>query len=280
MAPGRARSILVREMVVLTYIRTQRLERRSVEMIKNYPEPSASAAGYLGLSLEDFEEAGIRVAERRYGTKDDIFAPGDPNGHLYFVLVGTVRLYKIYGDYKEATVALLKEGDVFGELSLQEGSGQTVFAQALSAARVAVVRKSVLVEVLKRDPELVVKLFSSLYERLEQSEEVIDSLLDREVSARLIKLLQNLGERFGETNGSATVLDMHLTHQDLANMIASTREAVSKVMSELQREGLIEVRNRKIAISPRLARDNPGGSPSIPGAANDYEGVTRNVKVA
>src|SRR5918995_188634 len=280
MAPGRARSILVCEMVALTYISTPSFERRSAEMIKNYPEPSVSAAGYLGLSLEDFEDAGIRVAERRYGAKDDIFAPGDPDGHLYFVLVGTVRLYKIYGDYKEATVALLKDGDVFGELSLQEGSGQTVFAQALTAARVAVVRKSVLVEVLKRDPELVLKLFSSLYERLEQSEEVIDRLLNREVSARLTKLLQNLGDRFGKTNGSATVLDMGLTHQNLANMIASTREAVSKAMGEFQRDGLIEVRNRKIAISPRMARDTLGGSPSIPVAANFYGEMIRDVRVA
>jgi CRP/FNR family transcriptional regulator, global nitrogen regulator len=280
MAPDRASSILVREMVVLTYIRTQRLERRSAEMIKNYPEPSSSAAGYLGLSLEDFEEAGIRLAEQRYGAKDDIFAPGDPDGHLYFVLSGTVRLYKLYGDYKEATTALLKNGDVFGELSLQEGSEQTVFAHALTDVRVAVVRKSVLVEVVKRDPEFVLKLFSSLFERLKQSEEVIDRLLNREVSARLAELLQNLGERFGETNGSATVLDMGLTHQDLANMIASTREAVSKVMSEFQREGLVEVRNRKIAISPRLARDTLGGSSSIPGAANVYEGVIRDVRVA
>ena len=249
-------------------------------MIKNYPEPSASAADYRCLSLEDFEEAGIRVAERRYGTKDDIFAPGEPDGHLYFVLSGTVRLYKIYGDYKEATVALLKDGDVFGQLSLQEGSRQTAFAQALTAARVAAVRKSVLVEAVKRDPELVMKLFSSLFERLKQSEEVIDSFLDREVSARLTKLLQNLGDRFGETNGSATILDMSLTHQDLANMIASTREAVSKAMGELQREGLIEVRNRKIAISPLLSRNALGGSPSISVAANFYGEVTRDVRVA
>jgi CRP/FNR family transcriptional regulator len=249
-------------------------------MIKNHPEPSGSAAGYRRLSLKDFEEAGIRVAERRHGAEDAIFAPGDPDGHLYFVLSGTVRLYKIYGDYKEATVALLKDGDVFGELSLQEGSGQTVFAHALTDVRVAVVRKSVLVEVVKRDPELVIKLFSSLFERLKQSEEVIDSLLDREVSARLTKLLQNLGDRFGEINGSATVLDMGLTHQDLANMIVSTREAVSKAMSEFQRDGLIEVRNRKIAISPRMARNTLGGSPSISGAANDYGGVARDVRVA
>jgi len=63
-------------------------------------------------------------------------------------------------------------------------------------------------------------------------------------------------------------------------MIASTREAVSKVMSEFQRDGLIEVRNRKIAISPRMARKNLGGSSSIPGAAYVYRGVTRHVRVA
>ena len=249
-------------------------------MIKNYPEHSGSDAGYRCLFLEDFERAGIRVAERRYGAEDAIFAPGDPDEHLYFVLSGTVRLYKLYGDYKEATVALLKDGDTFGELSLQEGSGQTVFAHALTDARVAVMRKPVLVEVLKRDPELFVKLFSSLYERLKQSEEAIDRLLDREVSARLGKLLRNLGDRFGETDGSATVLDMRLTHQDLANMIASTREAVSKVMSEFQRDGLIEVRDRKIAISPRMARSTLGDPPLIPGAADVYGGVTRDVRVA
>src|SRR5919112_5776661 len=238
-------------------------------MIKNYLEPSGSDASYRRLSLKNFEEAGIRVAERRYGAEDVVFAPGDPDEHLYFVLSGTVRLYKLYGDYKEATVALLKHGDLFGELSLQEGSGQTLFAHALTDVRVAVIRKRMLVEVLKRDPELFVKLFSSLFERLEQSEEVIDRLLDREVSARLAKLLQNLSDRFGETDGSATVLDIRLTHQDLANMIASTREAVSKVMSELQRDGLIEVRDRKIAISPRMARNPLGGFLSISGAAND-----------
>ena len=58
----------------------------------------------------------------------------------------------------------------------------------------------------------------------------------------------NLGERFGEGNGAGTLIDVRLTHQDLANMIASTREAVSKVMSEFQRDGLIESRNRRVVI--------------------------------
>jgi CRP/FNR family transcriptional regulator len=64
----------------------------------------------------------------------------------------------------------------------------------------------------------------------------------------------NLSERFGETNGVGTLLGVRLTHQDMANMIASTREAVSKVMSEFQRDGTIEVQNRKIVLRPELAK--------------------------
>ena len=223
-------------------------------MIKDYAEFSASPAERQPLSLEDFEEVGIRVSERRFAPKDTIFVPGDPDGQLYFLLEGTVRLYKLYGDYKEATTALLNDGGVFGELSLEEGLGQTAFAQAVTGVRVAVVRKPALAEAVRRHPEFAMKLFFSFSERLKLSDEVIGSLLDREVSVRLATLLSNLGNRFGETNEAGTVLNVRLTHQDLASMIFSTREAVSKVMSEFQRDGLVEVRNRKILISPRIAK--------------------------
>ena len=223
-------------------------------MLRQHIEASTTTATPQYLDLEDFEEVGVRVAERRFCARDLIFAPGDPDGQLYFLLEGTLRLYTIYGQYKEATIALLKDGGIFGELSLDEEGWQNVFAEAVTSARVAVVRKSVLANVIKRQPEFIIKLVYSISERLRQSDEVIESLLDREVSARLTTLLLNLGDRFGEVDGSVMVLNVRLTHQDLANMIFSTREAVSKVMSEFQRDGLIEVRNRKIAINPQLAK--------------------------
>jgi CRP/FNR family transcriptional regulator len=226
-------------------------------MINHYAEPLAPTAGQRHLCLEDFERAGIRVAERRFGARDIIYAPGDPDGQLHFLLEGMVRLYKIYGQYKEATVALLAEGNVFGELGLEERSCQNAFAETVTDARVAVVRKSVLNEVIKRRPEFALKLFSAFSERLRQSDETIESLLDREVSARLATLLSHLGERFGEPEGSATIIKVRLTHQDLANMIFSTREAVSKEMSEFQRTGLIEMRDRRISVNLQPAKQGP-----------------------
>ena len=208
----------------------------------------ATTSAPEGFDLNGFEEVGLRFVERRFGPKDTIFTPGDPDDQLYFLVSGTVRLYKIYGDYKEATTALLKDGGVFGKLNLVEGRWQDVFAEAVTEARVAGIQKASLERVIKSDPAFALKLFSSLSERLRQSDEVIESLLHREVSTRLATLLLNLGERFGEDNGVGRLIDVRLTHQDLANMIASTREAVSKVMSEFQRDGVVESRNRRIAI--------------------------------
>jgi CRP/FNR family transcriptional regulator len=218
----------------------------------------AATSAPEGFGLDDFERAGLRVVERRFEPKDTIFTPGDPDDQLYFLLSGAVRLYKIYGDYKEATTALLKDSGVFGKLNLVEGRWQDVFAEAVTEARVASVQKAALERVIKSDPEFALRLFSSLSERLRQSDEVIESLLHREVSTRLATLLVNLGDRFGEDD----LIDVRLTHQDLANMIASTREAVSKVMSELQRDGVIETRNRRIAILDRDALSKRASGPS------------------
>src|SRR5215207_10172669 len=188
--------------------------RESRKMLRHHAGASEAIATPQYLGLEDFERAGVRVAERRINAKDLIFVPGDPDGQLYFLLEGAVRLYKIYGEYKEATVALLKDGGVFGELSLDEASCQNTFAEAVTDARVAVVRKAVLTEVIKRRPEFAMKLFFSFSERLRQSDEAIESLLNREVSVRLATLLLNLSDRLGEDDGADTVLNMRLTHQD------------------------------------------------------------------
>src|ERR687897_2344825 len=90
----------------------------SRKMLGYHLEGPATTANLHYLGLEDFERADVRLAERRYGAKDLIFAPGDPDGQLYFLLEGTVRLYKIYGGRKEGTGARLVDPGVFAERGL------------------------------------------------------------------------------------------------------------------------------------------------------------------
>ena len=137
-----------------------------------------------------------------------------------------------------------------------------VYAETVTEERMASVKTSSLERVVKSDAAFALKHFSSLSEHLRQSDEVIESLLHREVATRLATLLMNLGDRFGEQDGAGLVIGVRLTHQDLANMIASTREAVSKVMSEFQRDATIETRNRRIIILDHDALSGYASGPS------------------
>lgn len=231
-------------------------------MIRHDTGGFAATSAPEGFTLRNLEDAGLRVVERRYRAKDIIFAPGDPDDQLYFLLKGTIRLYKLYGAYKEATTALLKDGGIFGKLSLVEGRWQDVFAEAVTDVQIAGVQKASLERAIKSNPDFALRLFSSLSERLRQSDEVIESLLHREVSTRLATLLLNLSDRLGEEGESGVTLGIRLTHQDLASMIASTREAVSKVMSEFQRDGYIEVCSRRIVITNREMLEEQAAGPS------------------
>ena len=224
------------------------------------PEPAQASV------LRELERAGLRVVERGHRTGDDIYTPGDAADSLYFLLSGVVRTYKIYGDSKEATTALLKDVGVFGVLDLTaEGGSHEEFAEAVTDARVASVRKAALAWLVRRKPEVSLSLFSAFSERVRQTDELLGSLLQREVAGRLAALLLSLGDRFGEEGdeAGATTIGLRFTHHQLASMIASTREAVSKAMTDLRREGLIEVRERRIVLvdPPGLSERAEGGGP-------------------
>ena len=84
--------------------------------------------------------------------------------------------------------------------------------------------------------------------RLVQYEELVRCLLPRETEVRLANLLPILARKFGERNGPAVTIDLRLTHQDLAAMVASTRESVTKVLNEMRGRDLIEVEARRITL--------------------------------
>lgn len=211
------------------------------------PETPGSPQSRL---LRGIEEEGLRVIERRYGAGNEIYTPGDPADSLYFVVSGMVRIYKTYGELKEATTALFKDEGVFGVLDLtSEGQTQQQFAEAVTEARVLIVRKATMSWLVRHRPELSLALLSTFSERGKQTDELHGILLQREVASRLAMLLLNLGERFGDTRetdeAGAVTIDLGLTHLQMAGMTASTREAVSKAMIELRHENLIDVWERR-----------------------------------
>ena len=194
--------------------------------------------------VDRLEEAGVPLARRSYAAGELLYTSGDADGYLCFLLKGQVRVYKPYGAYNEATVALLDRGGVFGEPSLRPGGGHRDCAEALTDCQVARVSKAALEAHVSRDPACALALMVAFCKWAQQREQVVALLLPREVRSRLAALLLALADRFGEGAEPGVTIGMRLTHQRLAEMVACTREAVSKEMAAFEREGHIETRNR------------------------------------
>lgn len=230
-------------------------------------------------ALDRFEEAGLRVVERRYEPAWNIFMAGDPADKLYLLTEGIVRVCKDYGNYSQATVALLKDSGSFGEFDLSGTGRQRASAQAMTECRVASIRTGDLRLAMERHPKLAVELFAVFSEKLRHSEQTMEILLYREVSARLASLMPMLTERFGEYGEDGAGFTVPFTHGELAEMIACSREAVSKALGELRREGFIELERRKIKITDhaglREHAKSSGASLALRGSAGTPRSLRR-----
>jgi CRP-like cAMP-binding protein len=199
------------------------------------------------------EEADVPVARRNYAAGELLYASGDADGYLCFLLQGQVRVYKPYGAYKEATVALVDEDGIFGEPTLRPCGGHRDSAEALTDCQIARVSKAPLEAHVSRDPSCALALMTAFCKWARQRDQVVEMLLPRDVRSRLASLLLALADRFGEETRPGIAIGMRFTHLRLAEMVACTREAVSKEMACLEREGYIETRNseRKIVLIDR-----------------------------
>lgn len=203
--------------------------------------------------LEILRGMGIPLADRAYRPGDAIYSEGEYGDALYILTEGVVKLFRPYSGTKEATLRLLKPWDIFGHLAFAGEARQRAYAEAITDCRVTKVPKIFIERAIRREPKAALKLMTLLELRLVQYEELVKCLLPRETEARLANLLPILARKFGQfdeaqdSDGGVT-LDLRLTHQDLAAMVASTRESVTKVLNDMRSRGVIEVGAGRITL--------------------------------
>ncbi len=206
------------------------------------PSPAAPPGATTGTTLlASLEAAGAPALPRRFAAGEFVYARGESDRGLCVLLSGTIKVYKPYGNFREASVGLLKDDGIFGEPSPQPGGRHRDSAEALSPCLVAVVPKARLWAHLGRDPGCAVPLMLAFSEWATQREATIARLLMRGVGGRLACLLLELADRFGEeAEGDGGVyVGVRLTHHELADLVACTREAVSQEVGRLRRAGIV-----------------------------------------
>lgn len=191
---------------------------------------------------------GIATADRTYYPGDAIYREGEYGDALYIVISGVIKLFRSYSGSKEATLRLLRPWDIFGHLAFAGEARQRAYAEAVTECTVTKVPKVFVERAVRREPLVAFKIMTLLELRLVQYEELVKCLLPRETEVRLANLLPILAQKFGESVDGAITLELRLTHQDLAAMVASTRESVTKVLNEMRTRGIIEIEGGRITL--------------------------------
>ena len=198
--------------------------------------------------LRLLEEMGIATADRTYGPGDAVYREGEYGDALYVLVSGVMKLFRPYSGSKEATLRLLKSWDIFGHLAFAGEARQRAYAEAVTECVVTKVPKIFVERAVRQEPRVAFKIMTLLELRLVQYEELVKCLLPRETEVRLANLLPLLAQKFGDRREGVVTIDLRLTHQDLAAMVASTRESVTKVLNEMRGRGLIEVEAGRITL--------------------------------
>lgn len=196
----------------------------------------------LSSYLANFAEK-LPVMEVARGTV--ILTPEDSRAVLFLIRDGQVQLYKITSDGKQCTLTILQNGDIFGETHLFCTGCRQVYASALTDASLYSIDSDMFQDLMQENPGLGLQMLAWTSRRLKETEDLLELIAYGDVRTRILYQLLRLCEDFGMPEGEGCRLNIQLTQQDLANMVAASRETVSSLLGQLGREGLIDTSQRQ-----------------------------------
>ncbi|GGD27498.1 Crp/Fnr family transcriptional regulator [Pontibacillus salipaludis] len=181
-------------------------------------------------------------------------SPDQPIESLFLLKKGQVRLYRMNGEGRQFTLDILVDGNIFGETSSISLTDDQVYAEAMTDSYVCTLSHEDFEGFIESNPKIALKLIDILSTRLKEVYSFSEKIALSDVKHRLLFLLMMLSEKTGRRKGEWQSIEMKLTHQDLANMIGSTRETTSSIISSLKKEGYLK-KNIRFSVNAEKAKE-------------------------
>jgi len=163
--------------------------------------------------------------------KDQIILLEAEDGDTLFVILsGKVKVTTFSEHGKEVIFSILNEGDFFGDMSLLDGKPRSASVISMDDSKIQLIRRSDFYRLLENHPRIALKLLEEMASRLRKADIRIESLALLDVTGRIAGVLIQLAEERGSTEGKQVTITARPTHQELANMIGTTRETVTRVL--------------------------------------------------
>jgi CRP-like cAMP-binding protein len=200
-------------------------------------------------------EARCRIGEFAKGAL--VYLPSDAGDGCFLLAAGRVRIFSVTPEGKQSIAAFIEPGEVFGELAIYDPSRRGDFAEAAEKATIVWMPAEVIRALAIDNPSLSLGITKLIGLRRRRIERRLRSLLFRSHRQRLVHLLLELAEQFGRPTARGVQIALKFSHQELAGVIGSTRESVTLVLGELERDGCLAIAKRRIELvaMDRLAEE-------------------------
>ena len=199
------------------------------------------------------DRAQARIAEiaihRRYRKGSVLFVQGEQAERCFAIVSGAVKISAYHPDGREAVLAVLGPGDVFGELALFDQSPRSADATAMEDSELLSIDAKGLHEAISENPKLGLTMLRVLAERLRQSNEAFQDIAFFDVPGRVARRLADLADAHGRDASEGILIDFALSQESLAQMVGATRESVNKALALLKRRGLVARVGKRYVVS-------------------------------
>lgn len=229
------------------------------------------------LSVDELRRLEARSRTKSFTAGSPIYLPSDLADGVLLLTEGRVRICNTSEEGKRAILAYIDPGELFGELSLLGDVVRDELAEAVERSQVILMPRDEIQRVMQDNARLTLGITKLVGLRRQRIERRLKSLLFRSVGQRLADLLLELAERYGKETATGVVIDLRLSHQEMASAIGSTRESVTLLLGEWTTAGIVAKQRNRVTILSlerlrRLVENVPSSGARQPPVATKLRG--------
>lgn len=200
---------------------------------------------FAGLNDSQLTQLAALAIPQRFSRGHTIFHRGDDGDRAYIIVSGAIDLVIDSPDGRELILSRLGPGEHFGEMALVDDHRRSASARAAAPTELVVVLRQTFLATLEEHPEMARTIIRSLVQRLRTADEKIETFAYLDAAGRIARTLIELDR------GRQEVLT--LSHEELGNMAATSRQTTTKILGEWQDEGYVELARRGILVKDGVA---------------------------
>lgn len=187
---------------------------------------------------------------KKYKKDEIIFFEGEKGNYIYIIKKGKVKMLKMNQDGDEQILNIFKKNDILAEVIVFDKENYPATAIALNEVELFVIDSDKLSKIFLDYPQITVKIMKVMSGRLRRAQQNIRDFGLKDSKSRLASLLYHLAEKHGKESGENEIsFSLFLTQQELANMIGTTRETVSRTLKNIEKKDIITTSRKKIVIN-------------------------------